>query len=132
MPLDYQIDPHHGVVRTRAWGSLADAEIRAHYQHIAADPRFQPTFHLFCDLRGVTQIEAARDSLRDLARLSTFGPDTRRAFLVYHDEHFGLARMLQAFCELEGTTAAVFRQLADAEAWLGLPPSDSSAQGVAP
>jgi hypothetical protein len=128
MPLAYQIDPDLRVVRTRAWGALGDAEIRAHYRQIGADPSFQPTFGLFCDLRGVTQIEAGPDSLRELARLSTFAPDTRRVFLVYHDEHFGLARMLQAFCELEGTTAAVFRQLSEAEAWLGLPPSATDSQ----
>jgi hypothetical protein len=122
MPADFRIEREHRLVRTRAWGILTDAETRAHYHEIARDPAFHPTFSLLCDLRGVTHIEASRHTLRDLARFSTFARGTRRAFVVTHDEHFGLARMLQAYCELEGAEVGVFRSLSEAHRWLGLPP----------
>lgn len=122
MPADFRIEREHRLVRTRAWGVLTDAETRAHYVDIARNPAFEKGFSLLCDLRGVTHIEAASHTLRDLARFSTFARGTRRAFVVSQDEHFGLARMLQAFCELEGAEVGVFRSLPEAHAWLGLPP----------
>lgn len=121
MPLDYEIDGDHRLVRSRAWGFLTDAETKAHYLRIAADPAFDPSFSLLCDLRGVTQIEAAPATLRELAKFSTFARGTRRAFVVFDDEHFGLARMLQAFCELEGAEVGVFRDLPAAYQMLGVP-----------
>lgn len=120
MPLDYQIDSIQKLVRSRAWGVLTDAETRDHYQRIADDPTFRPTFHMLCDLRGVSELDVAPRHLRDLARLSTFAPQAQRAFVVHADEQFGVARMLQAFCELEGADVAVFRSLAEAERWLGI------------
>lgn len=121
MPLDYEIDREHRLVHSRAWGSVTDADTKAHYQRIATDPAFDPGFNLLCDLRGVTQIEAAPATLRELAKFSTFSRGTRRAFVVFEDEHFGLARMLQAFCEMEGSEVGVFRSLPAAYQMLGIP-----------
>jgi hypothetical protein len=121
VPADFVIDKEHRVVRTRAWGFLTDAETQAHYALIEHAPGFEPDFSLLCDLRGVTRIEAARNTLRDLARFSTFARGAQRAFVVQNDEHFGLARMLQAFCELQGAEVGVFRSLNEAQRWLGLP-----------
>jgi hypothetical protein len=123
LPTEYALEPAQRLVRSRAWGILTDAESLEHYRRIAADPAFQPSFRQLCDLRGVTQIEAASKTLRDLASSSIFAPDARRAFVAQTDEHFGLARMLQAFCESEGAEVGVFRTLAEAEAWLQLLPS---------
>jgi hypothetical protein len=125
MPADFRIEQEQRLIRTRAWGVLSDAETLTHYSEIAHHPAFDPTFNLLCDLRGVTFIEAAPHTLRDLARLSTFARGTRRAFIVSVDEHFGLARMLQAFCELQGTEVGVFRSMREAHDWLGLPPPES-------
>lgn len=121
MPADFRIERDNRLVITRAWGVLTDAETRAHYNAIARDPRFDRDFSLLCDLRDVTHIEASRHTLRDLARFSTFAEGTRRAFVVSQDEHFGLARMLQAYCELEGAEVSVFRSITAAHHWLGLP-----------
>jgi hypothetical protein len=122
MPADFRIEREHRLVRSRAWGILTDAQTRAHYEDIAHDPAFERGFSLLCDLRAVTHIEAGPHTLRDLARFSTFARGTHRAFVVIQDEHFGLARMFQAFCELEGAHVGVFRSLAEAHEWLGLPP----------
>jgi hypothetical protein len=121
MPAEYSIHPELRLVRSRAWGYLTDAESRAHYTHIANDPHFLPSFRQLCDLREVVQIQAATGTLRDLALKSIFAPGTRRAFIAPEDEHFGLARMLQTFCELEGTEVGVFRTMEEATTWLELP-----------
>lgn len=120
MPLDFEIIPTLRLVRSRAWGVLTDSETMAHYNRIATDPAFDPTYSLLCDLRGVNHIEAAPQTLRDLARCSTFARGTRRAFVVYKDEHFGLARMLQTFCEMEGAEVGVYRSLVEAYEMLGI------------
>lgn len=124
MPLDYEIVPDLALVRSRGWAILTDAETKAHYARIARDPAFQPAFSLLCDIRRVDKIEGARHTLRDLARCSTFARGTRRAFVVREDEQFGVARMLQAFCELEGAEVGVYRSLDEAYAMLGLPMPD--------
>lgn len=121
MPADYSLDLPHRLVRSRAWGSLTDTESHLHYVKLAADPAFEPSFRQLCDLSEVTAIEASPDTLRTLARLAVFAPGTRRAFVANEDEHFGLARMLQMFCEIEGTEVGVFRNIRAAEDWLGLP-----------
>jgi hypothetical protein len=126
MPLHYEIIPALKLVRSRAWGVLSDSETMDHYERIAQDPAFHHSFSLLCDIRGVNHIEAAPQTLRDLARSSTFAPGTRRAFVVHGNEHFGIARMLQAFCELEGAEVGVFRSLADAYRMLQIQPSDVS------
>lgn len=120
MPTDYTLDPARTLVRSRAWGVLTDEESRQHYLTLKDDPAFRSDFRQLCDLRGVTSLEASSETLRALARESIFAPGTRRAFVAEEDEHFGLARMLQVFCDIEGSEVGVFRSLQDAEAWLGL------------
>jgi len=120
MPASYQLDPALRLVRSRAWGVLTDAESQAHYVGLAGDPAFDPTFHQLCDLRDVIEIDMSAGAIRRLAKASTFAPGVRRAFVAADDTHFGLSRMLQAFCEFEGTEIGVFRTVSEAAQWLGL------------
>jgi hypothetical protein len=62
------------------------------------------------------------DAIRDLAESSIFAAGTKRAFIASQDAHYGLARMLQAYCRIENTQIGVFRTLAEAEEWLELAP----------
>ena len=89
---------------------------------MVADPAFAPSLRQICDLREVAAIEITTDILRELAESSVFLPGTKRAFVAPQDAHFGLARMLQTFCEFEGTIIGVFRSMGEAERWLGLSP----------
>ena len=122
MPATYEVDLALRLVRTREWGVLTDEDLRQLYEKIRSDPAFDPTFRQLCDLRAVTQITTSVDTLRSLAQTQVFSPGVRRAFVVGRAVDFGLARLFQAYSEVEGQTVEVFREMNDAEAWLGLDP----------
>lgn len=123
MPTEYHFDLDNRLVVSRAWGVLTDDESAAHYHTMSHDAAFDSSFRQLCDLRAVTQLRATPEGLRALACSSYFSPGTKRAFIASADAHFGLARMLQVFCEFEGTEVGVFRNEEEARAWLGLPPA---------
>ena len=125
MPVTYTIDPVLRLVRTRAEGVLTEPETSELYRRIKADPAFQPTFSQLCDLTVVDEIQTSATYLRELARQTIFAPGARRAFVTSQLFHYGLARMLQSFCELEGSEIGVFKSMAEAEQWLGLAPTRS-------
>lgn len=127
MPTHYELNRAKGIVRSWATGVLTEDESRAHYKKLAADPEFDSSFDQICDLTDVTDLEASRSFLQELAMKSVFSENSRRAFVAPSDLHFGLARMLQVFCDIEGSEVGVFRTIAEAEAWLRAPverPSD--------
>lgn len=127
MPTFYELDRDKGIVRSWATGDLTEEESRSHYTKLAADPQFDSSFHQICDLTEVTDLEASSKFLQELAMKSVFSEGSRRAFVAPADLHFGLARMLQVFCDIEGSEVGVFRTVAEAEAWLRSPverPSD--------
>ena len=120
MPVTYSVDPVLRLVRTRAEGVLTELETSELYQRIRKDPAFEPGFSQLCDLTVVDEIQTSAPYLRELARQSIFSKGARRAFVTSQLFHYGLARMLQSFCEIEGTEVAVFKTMAEAEDWLGL------------
>jgi hypothetical protein len=120
VPAVHEIDVGRHLVRTTEWGELSDDDLRRLYDRIRDDPAFDPSFRQLCDLRTVTKITTSVDTLRSLAQTSIFLPGARRAFVVGREVDFGLARLFQTYSEVEGGTVEVFRNMADAEAWLGL------------
>jgi hypothetical protein len=123
VPVSYQLEPVRRLVRSRAWGVLTDREIEAHYTRLVHDPGFESSFRQLCDMTEVTRIDATAEMLRRLAQQAIFSPGTQRAFVAVQDAHYGLTRMFQVFCELEGTRVEIFRDTADADAWLDPAPA---------
>jgi hypothetical protein len=121
MPANYTIDPVRRMVFTRAEGILTEPETSDLYRKIRQDPAFDPGFSQLCDLTVVEEIQTSAPYLRELATQSIFSRGARRAFVTSQVFHYGLARMLQSFCEIEGTEIGVFKTMTEAEAWLGLP-----------
>jgi hypothetical protein len=122
VPAEYELDLALGLVRTKEWGVLTDDDLRELYERIRSDPAFDPSFRQLCDLREVTKITTTAEALRALAQSHVFSPASRRAFVVGRAVDFGLARMYQAYSEVEGQTVEVFREMDEAKVWLGLNP----------
>jgi hypothetical protein len=120
VPAVHEIDVARGIVLTKEWGELSDGDLRGLYDNIRDDPKFDPSFSQLCDLRAVTSITTSVETLRSLAQTSLFQPAARRAFVVGREVDFGLARLFQAYSEAQGGTVEVFRNMSDAEVWLGL------------
>jgi hypothetical protein len=120
VPAEYRLDLPLRLVRTHEWGVLTDDDLRDLYEQIRTDPAFDPSFRQLCDLRGVTQITTSVETLRSLAQNHVFMSGSRRAFVVGRAVDFGLARLFQTYSEAEGQAVEVFRDMNDAERWLGL------------
>lgn len=120
MPGSYRIDVTGGVVYSRAWGALTDAEVAAHGQALLADPRFDPGFRQIVDFLELTDIRLSGAGVREIARHNPFRQDARRAFVVASDEAFGLTRMFWMFTNSSADAFQIFRALEPAFEWIGL------------
>jgi hypothetical protein len=103
------------------WGSLTRAEVMAVVQELIADSRFTPGLSELIDLEDATSTAITANDLRQLAA-SSLDPVARRAFVTTDALTFGLARMFEAHRKASQAPEriAVFKNLRDAEAWLGL------------
>ncbi|MCA9509104.1 MAG: hypothetical protein R3E88_01785 [Myxococcota bacterium] len=122
MPCDYDIDSERGIVLSRGWGSVSDADLLTHQRRLAVDPRFSPAMNQLYDLRDVTEVEKVTSAgIRELAQHSPFGAGSRRVVLVASRVTFGLARMFQALAdEKPDELRVVFDEMVEAERWIGI------------
>src|SRR3972149_3691406 len=124
MPISYRIDPSRKLVLTTATGVLTDDDLIRHKQRLVADPAFQPDMRQLSDVRGVTDLQVTPLGVRlmvaaDEAHAPALGGH-RLAIVVIEDLTFGMARMYQMLAEDTTRSVGVFREIAEAEAWLGL------------
>jgi len=122
MPTSYRLNLVDRMVWSRAWGVVRNEALTAHSRALRADPRFQPDFRQLQDFLSVERTEITAAGLRELASLNPFGAGARRAVVVPSDELFGLARMHELLRQPGRDELQVFREIAPALEWLGLPP----------
>ena len=122
MPVTYAIDAGRRLVLTYVTGTVAVGEMFAYQDRLRGDPAFSPDFTNLMDFSGTTPFTATAEEIRELAMRSPYGPGARRAMVVDTNLHFGFARMVQVFAESRGVTIEVFRDRAEALAWLGVAP----------
>lgn len=101
-------------------GTVTEDEVQEHNRRLRRDPLFNPDYQQLVDLREITNTKVGSDFVRDTARDQYFAPGVRRAFVATNDYTFGMARVFAAVAETQGQTIAVFRNIAEAEEWLGL------------
>ena len=115
MALISRLEPT-GLVVTRATGVLTASDLTEKQAH--------PTPELL-DLREIEDFAVTAEGIRELAehaasRAEQLAPG-RLAVLVASDTVFGMFRMLQALLDGTGIEIRVFRDPAQAYAWLGSP-----------
>jgi hypothetical protein len=124
VPLTYTIDPARGLVLTTAAGVVTDADVLAHLDALAADPRLAAVTAELADARGVTDPAVTSPGLwQAVLREERAGPPLsarRLAIVAAADAVFGMARVYQQLADGSGTRVRVFRDMAAARAWLGL------------
>lgn len=121
MPNEYAIDAEHRLVRVRIWGALTPAEIMAVARQLIEDPRCSPGYLQLIDLREASTSAVTGAHLRQIAS-SDLDPAARRAFVVTDPGTYGLARLFAARRAINRAPEqiAVFTDLGEAEAWLGV------------
>ena len=121
MPVTYEIDTGHRLVLTYVTGTVTVGEMFTYQDTLRGDPAFAPDYANLMDFSGATPFGATGDEIRELSMRSPYGPGARRAMVVDTNLHFGFARMVQVFAESRGVTIEVFRERAEALAWLDIP-----------
>lgn len=122
MPCEYLIDPESRLVISRGTGTFRHRDYLEHLEKMSTDARFQATFNHLVDCRHFEHLDLTADELQALGKLTLFSASSRRAVVVSSLLHFGLARMFAAFrARSHRQETTVFRNMADAAAWLGLP-----------
>lgn len=130
MPADYLIDRALGVVFSRAWGVLTDADLLDHQRRLGQDPEFEPGLNQLFDFHEVTDVEVSAAGVRTLAERNLFRAGSRRAFTVRPGEMaiYGLMRMFQILTtEYPDELRVQFNDVRKAQEWLGVPDANANA-----
>jgi hypothetical protein len=124
MPISYQIDEARGLVVTTATGALTDADILGLKARLQVDPRWSPRLRELADVRGIDRLDVTTVGVRRMASWdAAVGPaieSYRLAIVAPRDEVYGMARMYQMLTEFAVPNVGVFRDLEEAERWLGV------------
>jgi hypothetical protein len=120
MPATYWIDVPKRLVLSRGWGVFTEQDLLGHFNTLAADPAFQPTFSQLADLRHVDRAEVSKPFIRRHALEHLFSSSARRAIVVSSADHYELARIYAEFAQYASQNVHVFRDIHDAEEWLGI------------
>ena len=120
MPATYRIDVARRLALSRMWGVFTAQDLFDHYNRLAADPAFDPSFSQLVDLRDVERVELETPVIRRHALEGLFHSSAQRALVVSSAHHYELARTYAAFAEYASQKVRVFRDMHDAEEWLGL------------
>jgi hypothetical protein len=128
MPASHEIDVDRRLVISRAWGVLSTADVTEHYQAIAADPAFDSSFSQLADLSEVEHVDMSAPSVRREALETVFSSRSLRAFVARTDHQAIVARLYGLYGQYVRQNVRVFRELRDAERWLGLSRADERLQ----
>src|SRR5689334_3444252 len=120
MPADYEIDLGRRLVLSRAWGVFTPQDLFDHFARLSADPDFDPTYSQLVDLRDVERTELTPPIIRRHALERLFDSTAQRALVVIIPYHYEMARIYADFARFSSQNVRVFRDMHDAEEWLGL------------
>jgi hypothetical protein len=116
-PVRYRIDPP--ILRVHIEAPYEDAELGGAAAGLLADPDFVPGLDVLAEIpRGIAP---PSDTVRSRVELVVeLAPHLGRriALVVRREVDFGLGRMFGTFAEEHGLEVRLFREVADAEAWL--------------
>ncbi len=130
MPISIRMDPARRVRYAVATGVITDADILEGYAGVLSDPAYDPSVDQIFDGNGIERIEVTSAAIWEIAQLVartdraiSAGVRPRVAIVAPSDATFGLARMYQAYRELEPSPKQylVCRTAEEARRWLGLP-----------
>jgi hypothetical protein len=117
----YTIDANQRLIRTQCAGPVTLEEVAAHFRDLARDPACPDRLDVLLDLRSVEslphrgQLEAVTVELGRVRAKVRFG---LCAVVAERPALFGMLRMFEVLAQDYFTALRVFRDFAEAEAWL--------------
>ena len=127
MPLSYRIDRERRTLFTRAAGVLGDEGLRLLWRVVLRDPELSRRVNELHDLTGVTAVEISSALVWEFAdEMKVLDGSERHsgvkmATVAARDVLYGLARMYETLRAESSAEFGVFRSMAEAREWLGLP-----------
>ena len=122
MPATYRVDVTNRVVWTRFWGRVTVDEMAAHALRLRADPRFDPAGRQLLMFVDADPALITLDGVRYIAGITGWEAGSRRALVIRTKVGLGLGRQFALMTGRPPEEVATFLDVADALAWLGLPP----------
>lgn len=127
MPSRFQIDGERGVAFVFYWGKVTLDDDLAGIKALREDSCVQPHYRTLVDFSRVETMDCGFDksmSLIDAYRSGWTGPRTARVALYVPQRNavYGVVRQFAAMAGGEGRVR-LFTDLAEARAWVGLPPA---------
>jgi hypothetical protein len=125
MPIHYEIDNKHKLIRARAYGSLTDEDVFGYQRNIMLVPGIQE-FDELLDMCDVSHVDVkSADRMDDLAAFAASGdpPGHQARFAIIAGDvlKYGLARMYQTYREMNPRSTkvvGVFHTIQEAMEWL--------------
>lgn len=126
MAFTFRVEPAHALRIVTIAPVVSADSMRASIAVLMASPLYDPAHDILVDLRENATFALTGDALADFARqFASAGGEamrqTRLAVIVATDEQFGVARMYGAYRGQVSDRLQVFRDAAEACAWLGVP-----------
>jgi hypothetical protein len=119
MPFRYTIDPEKEMLLVVAEGAINDRASISLAYGIAADPKYHPGFRMLTDLTQVTRNGLTQVSLAQIGKILKLTSGPRRVLVVGNLANYGVGRMYQTYCEINGVDAPeIFWKRDDALAYL--------------
>jgi hypothetical protein len=121
MPVTYEIYPARNLIRTWCFGDVTLKEVQNHFRELEQDPKRPDRLNVMLDLSGMTsipQIWELRAASQEVKKFVRSVHLQSCAILVRNEVLFGLMRMFEAFTQRYFGATKVFREPAEAEAWL--------------
>jgi hypothetical protein len=132
MPTIYVIDKEAGILYRTLTGVVTTDELLESFDEALRDPDYRPGMHMLTDMRGVTttahKADVARVAAYVKSHVEEIGP-LKVAVVAPTDASFGLIRMLQAHLGDVSIELSVFREMREAEDWLGVEQKAASGTG---
>jgi hypothetical protein len=121
MPIMYDIDSDHALVRTTLTGFVTFAEVMAHFTSLENDPRRSATMNVLIDIRGLTSVPETGQLRRAANRI-----DPERSPLQYgvlaivasDPAAVGTGKLFAVFARERFRATTIVPTIEEAERWL--------------
>ncbi len=125
MPITYRVDRECKLVLATAQGVLTEADLRAYVRTVLSDSQVRPGFNELIDLRNMTSVEVSTlgvGSIVDVILKFAHAVKESKTALVASDLNVReVSRLYETLWTRVPATVQLFREMAAARAWLGLP-----------
>jgi len=124
VPIHYAIDTALGIVYVDMSGAISPPEVLLFLERLAVDPALRPAMPQLIDVTRVHSSPSVTESevvAHGFARLRHRFEGARCAVVVTDPLMYGAIRQFAALAARAGVDVRPFLELAEAQAWLGVP-----------